>query len=72
MRHAIAYVRLTHPYVRFFFGGNMIRRIPLFFIGILMGLAAVGLLDASQSRGQGRGASPATPQPGPLTDLSGD
>lgn len=45
----------------------MIRRIPLFFIGILMGLAAVGLLDASQSRGQARGTTPAAPQPGPLT-----
>jgi len=45
----------------------MIRRIPLFFIAILMGLAAVGSLDASQARGQARGAAPVTPQPGPLS-----
>jgi hypothetical protein len=45
----------------------MSRRIQLFFIGILMGLAAVGLLDASQSRGQARGTPPAAPPPGPLS-----
>ena len=45
----------------------MSRRIQLFFIAILLGLAAVGPLGASQSRGTGRGAQPAAPQPGPLS-----
>jgi hypothetical protein len=46
----------------------MSQRIQLFFIAILLGFAAVGRLEASQSRGQGRGAQPAAPQPAtPLT-----
>ena len=45
----------------------MSRRIQLFFIAILLGLAAVGPLGASQARGTGRGAQPAAPQPGPLS-----
>jgi hypothetical protein len=46
----------------------MSRRIQLFFIVILLGLAATGLLAASQSRGQARGATPAAPAPAvPLT-----
>ncbi len=67
IRLVTAYVRLTHPYVRFFFGGNMNRRIQSFFLVILLGLAPVGLLDASQSRGQTRGTQPSPQQPaGPL------
>ena len=45
----------------------MSRRIQLFFIVILLGSAAVGLLDASQSRGQARGAQPTAPPPMPLS-----
>src|SRR6185436_15858217 len=60
---SLAYVRLNHPDVRFFFGGNMSRRIQLFFIVILLGLAAAGPLNASQARGQARGAQPPAPQP---------
>jgi len=41
----------------------MSRRIQIFFIVILSGLAATGLLDASQSRGQARGTPPSAPQP---------
>jgi hypothetical protein len=45
----------------------MSRRIQLFFTVILLGLAATGLLGASQSRGQARGAQPSAPQSaGPL------
>jgi hypothetical protein len=44
----------------------MSRRIWAFFLVIILGLAAVGLLDASQSRGQARGAQPSPPQTGPL------
>src|SRR3954462_12827642 len=62
MRLAIAYGRLTHSNFRFSFGGNMSRRIQLFFIVILLGLAAVGPLEASQTRGQARGAQPSAPQ----------
>jgi hypothetical protein len=48
----------------------MSRRIQLFFIVILLGLAGVGLLEASQSRGQARGAQPAAPQPAAPLSIS--
>src|SRR4051812_556666 len=70
MRLAIAYGRLTHSNFRFSFGGNMSRRIQLFFIVILLGLAAVGLLEAGQSRGQARGAQPSAPQPAAPLSIS--
>src|SRR6478736_299961 len=63
---SFAYGRLNYSDVRFFFRGNMSRRIQLFFIVILLGWTTAGLLHAGQSRGQTRNTPPPPPQVGPL------